>query len=93
MLRERLYILKRRMKAGICRIPYYICGLLHMQKKKIVFSAFEGGRYCCNPKDIAEELLRRNDGKNADYQLYWLVNDTSKEFPEGIMKEIGRAHV
>lgn len=86
MSKENLYIFKRRIKAGACRIPYYICGLLHIQKKKIVFSAFEGGGYCCNPKYIAEELLRKNHGKDTGYKLYWLVNDISKEFPEGIVK-------
>lgn len=53
------YILKRKLKAGICRIPYYICGVLPIKKNKIVFSAFEGGGYCCNPKYIAEELINR----------------------------------
>lgn len=84
MSKEELYIFKRKIKAGLCRIPYYICGLLHIQEKKIVFSAFEGGGYCCNPKYIAEELLQRIHGSGASYKLYWLVNDISKEFPEGI---------
>ncbi len=86
MSKENLYILKRRIKAGVCRIPYYICGLLHIQEKKIVFSAFEGAGYCCNPKYIAEEILQRNLKKDAAYQLYWLVNDISKELPESIVK-------
>lgn len=86
MSKENLYIFKRRIIAAICRLPYYICGLLPVQKGKIVFSAFEGGGYGCNPKYIAEELLRRNYGKDTAYKLYWLVNDISKEFPEGIIK-------
>lgn len=86
MLKERLYIYKRWVKAGLCRIPYYICGLFRIQEKKIVFSAFEGGGYCCNPKYLAEELLRRNHKTDSVYKLYWLVNDISKDFPEGIVK-------
>ena len=82
------YILKRKLKAGICRIPYYICGLLPVKKNKIVFSAFEGGGYCCNPKYIAEELINRGKKANnyAMYDMYWLVNDISKEFPPQIIK-------
>ena len=82
------YILKRKLKAEICRIPYYICGLLPVKKNKIVFSAFEGGGYCCNPKYIAEELIDREKKSNnfAMYDMYWLVNDISKEFPPQIKK-------
>jgi len=82
------YILKRKLKAGICRIPYYICGLLPIKRNKIVFSAFEGGGYCCNPKYIAEELINREKDANdfTKYDMYWLVNDMTKEFPPQIKK-------
>ena len=83
------YILKRKIKAGISRIPYYICGVLPMKKNKIVFSAFEGGGYCCNPKYIAEELINREKKTNnfVKYDMYWLVNDMSKDFPPQIKKK------
>lgn len=42
---ESIYILKRKLKALLSRIPYYICGLLPIHKNKVVFSAFEGGGY------------------------------------------------
>ncbi len=82
------YILKRKLKAGLCRIPYYICGLLPIKKNKIVYSAFEGGGYCCNPKYIAEELIKREkaSGDFTKYDMYWLVNDMSKEFPPEVKK-------
>ena len=56
---------------------------LPINPRKIVFTTIEGTTgFTCNPKYIALELLRRN----ADYELVWLVNDTSKEFPAGIRK-------
>ena len=56
---------------------------LPINKKKIVFTTIEGTTgYTCNPKYIAEEMLRRGKG----WELVWLVNDTSKKFPDGIKK-------
>ena len=56
---------------------------LPINPRKIVFTTIEGTTgFTCNPKYIALELLRRN----ADYELVWLVNDISKEFPAGIRK-------
>lgn len=82
------YILKRKLKAGVCRILYYICGVLPIKKNKIVFSAFEGGGYCCNPKYIAEELIKKEKVSDdfTKYDMYWLVNDMSKEFPPEVKK-------
>lgn len=62
---------------------YHCLWIFPVKKKKIVFDIFEGnGGYGCNPRYIAEELLRRND----DYELIWLVNDDRKIFPKGIRK-------
>lgn len=83
---EKKYIQKRRLKACMSRIPYYLCGLLPIKRKKIVFSAFEGGGYCCNPKYIAEELIRRDNEFGYGYEMVWLVNDLSKQFPPQIKK-------
>ena len=83
---ESSYILKRKIKANISKIPYYIFGLLPIKKNKVVFSAFEGAGYCCNPKYIAEELIRRECTYGEKYELIWLVNDMTKEFPPEIIK-------
>lgn len=57
-----------------------------IKKGKIVFTAFEGdGGFCCNPKYIAEELLRRKKDKK-NYEMIWLVNNMERQFPEGIRK-------
>lgn len=63
--------LKRRMKKS------------KIVKNKIVFTNFTDGSYGCNPKYIAEEILRQK----LPYELVWLVKDPEKErvnFPNAI---------
>ena len=85
MIAELLYIFYRRCKACLVRIAYYGCRIFPIDKNKIVFSSFEGGGYGCNPKYIAEELIRRMRIDNKKYELLWLVNDETKQFPAEIM--------
>lgn len=81
MNKEQRYIQKRMWKARMQSIPFYICRIFPIHKKKIVFCCIEGTTgYTCNPKYIAKEMIRRNKG----YELVWLVNDLSKQFPEEI---------
>ena len=81
MDKEQRYIWKRIWKARFQSIPFYLCRIFPIQRKKIAFCCIEGYTgYTCNPKYIAEELLCRNDG----YELVWLVNDMSKQFPKEI---------
>lgn len=81
MTSEETYIRKRMWSARIQSIPFYLCRLFPVKRKKIVFCCIEGTTgYACNPKYIAEELIRRNEG----YELVWLVNDTAKKFPKEI---------
>ena len=78
---EKNYIRKRKRKAFWQSLPFYFFRLLPINKKKIVFCCIEGTTgYTCNPKYIAEELIRRNAG----YELVWLVNDTDRIFPPQI---------
>nr|WP_296465648.1 CDP-glycerol glycerophosphotransferase family protein [uncultured Acetatifactor sp.] len=68
-------------KARVQSIPFYLCRIFPIRRKKIVFCCIEGTTgYTCNPKYIAEEFIRRNEG----YELVWLVNDVAKGFPEEI---------
>lgn len=83
-LTEELYILYRRMKAAISWFIYFVCSICPIHNNKIVFSAFEGGGYGCNPKYIAEEIIRRMFESGKQYELVWLVNDTAKQFPAEI---------
>ena len=81
MNKEDWYILCRKIKASIQSLWFYFFRILPIDNKKIVFTCIEGTTgYTCNPKYIAEEMIRRND----DYKLIWLVNDISKTFPKEI---------
>lgn len=78
---EQKYIQKRIWKSRVQSIPFYLCRILPIKKKKIVFCCIEGTTgYTCNPKYIAEELRQRSNG----CELIWLVNDMSKKFPNEI---------
>jgi CDP-glycerol glycerophosphotransferase len=78
---ENRYIQKRIWKARFQSVLFYICRIFPIREKKIVFCCIEGTTgYSCNPKYIAEELIRRNEG----YELVWLVNDINKTFPKEI---------
>ena len=49
---------------------------------KIVFDNFLGKGYGCNPKYIAEEIIK----EQLDYELVWLVKDIKSEMPQQIRK-------
>ena len=83
MASDTLYLWKRKIKAAIQSLPFYLWRFRPIQRNKIVFTTIEGTTgFTCNPKYIALELLRRSKG----YELVWLVNDMTKPFPEGIRK-------
>ncbi|WP_395549023.1 MULTISPECIES: CDP-glycerol glycerophosphotransferase family protein [unclassified Lacrimispora] len=80
---EEKYINKRKRKAFLTSFAYHLLWIFPVCKKKIVFTTFEGdGGYCCNPRYVAEALLR----KDENFELVWLVNDIEKQFPQGIRK-------
>lgn len=48
---------------------------------------FEGsGGYGCSPRYIAEEILKSNSKGETKYEIFWLLQDMSKEFPAQIHK-------
>ena len=55
---------------------------MELSPKKIVFVNFDGKGYGCNPKYIAEEILRRK----LPFDLVWLVNSDKEPLPEKIRK-------
>lgn len=84
---EKRYIRKRIWKAKLQSIPFYLCRILPVRKRKIVFCCIEGTTgYSCNPKYIAEELIRQNEhvDESERFELVWLVNDPTKQFPREI---------
>lgn len=85
MSKESLYIFKRIMKARVQSILFYFFRIIPINTRKIVFCCIEGTTgYSCNPKYIAEECIRRNQIGKTEFNLVWLVNDTTKEFPHEI---------
>lgn len=88
---EQGYIAKRVWKAKLQSIPFYLFRVFPIQRKKIVFCCIEGTTgYSCNPKYIAEELIRRKKKGDSTlchgkgYEFVWLVDDVSKHFPKEI---------
>ncbi len=84
MMSDDKYIITRKRKARRLSALFYIMRLFPVNKKKIVFSAFEGdGGFGCNPKYIAEELHRRH----PEQRMIWLTHrpdDPRHEFPSYI---------
>lgn len=85
--RERRYIQKRKRKAFLYSIPFYLCRVFKIDNHKLVFWTFEGtGGYGDSPRYIAEEILKRNKEKGERYKIYWLMADRSKYMPPEIVK-------
>lgn len=82
-LKEKRYILYRKIKALLSRLCFCLCSVFTIKENLISVCTFEGkGGFGCNPKYIVKELHRRN----SDYKFVWFVNDMNKEFPEYIKK-------
>ncbi len=54
--------------------------LFPVKKNKVLFINFNGKGYGCNPKYIAEEIIKQNLG----YDLVWLVEDIHTPLPKEI---------
>lgn len=84
---EQKYIARRRRKAFLSSIPFYLCRIFPVKKNKIVFWSFEGTRgYCCNPKYVADELIRREKQEGKSYELVWLAQKQEEQFPKDIKR-------
>lgn len=68
-------------------------GSKQIVKNRIVFNNFAGNGYGCNPKYIAEEILRRK----LPYELIWLSDNKSahrKDIPAGIkIQKFGKSSI
>lgn len=65
----------------INRSGYYkrFCAEIPVEKNKIVFCNFNGNGYGCNPKYIAQEIIKRK----LPYDIVWLVKNVKKELVKG----------
>ena len=59
---------------------YYIYRLFKIERCKVVFCNYNGKGYGCNPKYIAEELIRRH----PDWDYVWFTKDMNSKFPKQI---------
>ncbi len=59
---------------------FYLFRLLPVKRNKIVFCNYVGKGYGCNPKYIAEEIIKRNRG----WDLVWLTDFPTAPFPKEI---------
>lgn len=59
---------------------FYFFRLFPIKRKKIVFCNYVGKGYGCNPKYIAEEVIRRKNG----WKLVWLTDLVDGRFPPEI---------
>lgn len=59
---------------------YYLYRIYPIQKNKVVFCNYNGKGYGCNPKYIAEELIKRHP--NWDY--VWLMKNSTESMPKEI---------
>lgn len=72
-----IYLMLHRALMKIC---WNLFVLFPLDKKKVVFSNFNGGGYGDNPKFIAQEFLKQNLG----WKLYW-VSASHYDLPKGIL--------
>lgn len=78
---ESVYIFKRKIKAFVESICFFICRIFPIDRKLVSVCTFEGrGGFGCNPKYIVEELHKRR----PDIKIVWFVNDNKKKFPSYI---------
>lgn len=61
-------------------ILYYLYRIYKINQNKIVFCNYNGKGYGCNPKYIAQELIKRH----PDWDYVWLVNDLYTKMPKEI---------
>lgn len=83
---EAFYILKRRMKAFLNSLVFWVCRIFPVDKRLISVCTFEGkGGFGCNPRYVVKALHARM----PEARFVWFVNDDvigKKEFPDYIKK-------
>lgn len=80
---EERYIKKRKYRAFINSLCFYICRIFPIDNNLVSVCTFEGrGGFGCNPKYIIKELHKQK----PECKIVWFVNDMTKEFPDYIKK-------
>lgn len=73
----RIFLLGIKLSVPVVNFPVFrlFYKRLAVQPNKIVFANFKGGGYGCNPKYIAEEILRRK----LPYKIVWLIKNSNRK--------------
>ncbi|MBE5963202.1 MAG: glycerophosphotransferase [Lachnospiraceae bacterium] len=61
---------------------FYLFRIVPIKQNKIVFCNYLGKGYGCNPKYIAEEIIKQK----KDWELVWLTENMNASFPKEIKK-------
>jgi CDP-glycerol glycerophosphotransferase len=81
MADDMTYIEQRKKQAQELSQLFYKMQDQPLHPNKIAVSTYEGdGGYCCSPRYIVEELLKREAG----LEIVWLTHSKNREFPENI---------
>lgn len=78
-MQSKIYNLLKQCKYYFLRGVFRTLWVFPINKRKIIFSNFNGKGYGDNPKYIAEEIAKRKVGK-----LYWLCRDSNPDLPHYI---------
>lgn len=84
--KEEIYILKRKIKAFLNSLCFYMCRIFPIKRNLVSVCTFEGkGGFGCNPKYVVQELHKQD----KTVEFVWFVNQDvfeQKEFPDYIKK-------
>ena len=72
--------IKKRIFEWKTALLYYLYRVKPIDMHKVVFCNYNGKGYGCNPKYIAEALIRRH----PDWDYVWLVENDNMNFPKEI---------
>lgn len=82
------YIFRRKIKAFLTGLLFWICRVFPLESHKIVMWTLEGkGGYGDSPKYIAEEIIRRareDRERKGKHRIVWLTDVSGQEFPDEI---------
>ncbi len=80
VIKKVLKVFYRFLKKVFAKI--FLLKIFKINNRKIVFDNFLGKGYGCNPKYIAEEIIK----EKLDYDMVWLVKDKKEDIPKKIRK-------
>lgn len=68
---------------GLRLILFFVGSFFKIKNNRILLNSFNGKQYSCNPKYIAEYLLKNNKKK---YEIIYVINNNLIEVPKKVIK-------